>query len=72
MGCWAHTRRKFIEAEQSQPKSKQGKGGKIQWQSVGSKSSIVLNKHSKIRRGKSDMLPANQRLSLCSMSSKRG
>jgi hypothetical protein len=24
-------RRKFIEAEQSQPKGKQGKGGKIQW-----------------------------------------
>lgn len=31
VGCWAHARRKFIEAEQSQPKGKQGKGGKIQW-----------------------------------------
>ncbi|WP_079857712.1 IS66 family transposase [Vibrio parahaemolyticus] len=30
VGCWAHARRKFIEAEQSQPKGKQGKGGKIQ------------------------------------------
>ncbi|MFA0077739.1 IS66 family transposase [Vibrio artabrorum] len=31
VGCWAHARRKFIEAEQSQPKGKQGKGGKTQW-----------------------------------------
>ncbi|HHC6644809.1 TPA: IS66 family transposase [Vibrio parahaemolyticus] len=31
VGCWAHARRKFIEAEQSQPEGKQGKGGKIQW-----------------------------------------
>ena len=28
VGCWAHSRRKFIEAEQSQPKSKHGKGVK--------------------------------------------
>ena len=27
VGCWAHARRQFIEAEQSQPKGKQGKGG---------------------------------------------
>jgi transposase len=31
VGCWAHARRKFIEAEQSLPKGKQGKGSKIQW-----------------------------------------
>ncbi len=31
VGCWAHARRKFVEAEQSQPKGKQIKGGKIQW-----------------------------------------
>ena len=31
VGCWAHARRKFVEAEQSQPKGKQVKGGKIQW-----------------------------------------
>jgi len=31
VGCWAHARRKFIEAEQSQPKGKPGKGGEIQW-----------------------------------------
>ena len=31
VGCWAHARRKFIEAEQSQPKGKPGKGGRIQW-----------------------------------------
>ena len=31
VGCWAHARRKFIEAKQSQPKGKQGKDGKIQW-----------------------------------------
>ncbi|WP_227739640.1 IS66 family transposase [Vibrio sagamiensis] len=30
VGCWAHARRKFVEAEQSQPKGKQVKGGKIQ------------------------------------------
>lgn len=53
-------------------KASKVKGVKSSGQSVGSKSSIVLNKHSKIRRGKSDMLPANQRLSLCSMSSRRG
>lgn len=31
VGCWAHARRKFIEAEQSQPKGKPGRGGEIQW-----------------------------------------
>lgn len=31
VGCWAHARRKFTEAEQSQPKGKQGKDGRIQW-----------------------------------------
>ncbi|EDK30785.1 hypothetical protein BCT81_10250 [Vibrio sp. 10N.261.52.A1] len=36
------------------------------------KAGTRLNKHSKIRRGKSDMLPASQILNLCSMSSKRG
>jgi len=31
VGCWAHARRKFVEAEKSQPEGKKGKGAKINW-----------------------------------------